>query len=265
MQDDDLIKAIHEEELPPDEYYDRLKEILRARHPKVAPTFVDHVVAVGVAFDTAAAFGLSFGIKKFQLAQREVKLVGELISREGRKPNPAQCVSIRNWPPIRTLKDLPSFLGTTNYCQARMGPSNSLKMHPLKPLLGKDAVFPPNEVHQKAIEELKELAIEDHLLAVPNERAAMEAANAWQAGLPAASLPYEAGADTSKIAMGGAFGQAEEKDGRLRILMYWSDADPSSPTPPVWAPKSELGVGSREFGMGNGRLGYESKLRIQNI
>ena len=61
---------------------------------------------------------------------------------------------------------------------------------------------------------------------------AIQAAQAWLAGEPAAGLPYEAGADTSKIAMGGVLGQPECKDGRLRILLYWSA--PLSPAQSQW-------------------------------
>ena len=47
------------------------------------------------------------------------------------------------------------------------------------------------------------------------------------AGDPPAGIPYEAGADTSKIAMGGLLGQADSPGGKLRVLMYWSS--PLSP------------------------------------
>ena len=72
---------------------------------------VDHAVALVAAFDTASAFALSFGIKKFQLAQKEVKLVGELVGTEGRRPNPVLCEAVRRWPAVRTLPDLQAFLG----------------------------------------------------------------------------------------------------------------------------------------------------------
>ena len=60
------------------------------------------------------------------------------------------------------------------------------------------------------------------MLYVPDEAAAIEAARAWIAGLPPAGRPYEMGVDTSKIAMGGAVGQAEKETGKLLILMYWN-------------------------------------------
>ena len=74
----------------------------------------------------------------------------------------------------------------------------------------------------------------EHLLAVPDEQAAIAAARAWMAGEPPCGCPYEAGADTSKIAMGGLLGQAEKPGGKLRVLMYWSA--PLSPAQSQWHP-----------------------------
>ena len=73
-----------------------------------------------------------------------------------------------------------------------------------------------------AIQGLKDLMEETHRLAVPDEEAAIRAAAAWLAGEPPAGRPYEAGADTSKIAMGGVMGQPAQNNGRLLILVYWS-------------------------------------------
>ena len=107
-------------------------------------------------------------------------------------------------------------------------------MEPLRALLKKDAVFPPNAKQMEAIEEMKKLIVEDHLLAVPDEQAAIAAARAWMAGEPPTGCPYEAGADTSKIAMGGILGQAEHPGGKLRILMYWNGV--LSPAQSQWHP-----------------------------
>ena len=79
-----------------------------------------------------------------------------------------------------------------------------------------------NAAQNKAIEELKQLVSEFHVLCVPDEAAAIEAAQAWLAGHPPRGRPYEAGADTSKIAMGRVFGQCFERNGKLLVLMYWN-------------------------------------------
>ena len=109
----------------------------------VIQLFVEHVVALKGAFDTATAFSMSFGINKFQLAQKEVKLVGELVGREGRKPNPELVKAIHQWPAVLTLKDLQSLLGTMNYVRPHVGPQYARLAAPLRPLLKPGAMFPP--------------------------------------------------------------------------------------------------------------------------
>ena len=73
----------------------------------------------------------------------------------------------------------------------------------LRPLLKPGAEFPPTPEQDAAIEALKALLVDTHKLGVPGEEAAIRAAAAWQSGSPPEGRPYEAGVDTSKIAMGG--------------------------------------------------------------
>ena len=115
----------------------------------------------------------------------------------------------------------------------RAGPAFSRVAHPIRPLLKPGARFPPNDEQQKAIDALKKLVVETHVLHVPDEEAAIRAAYAWQNGEPPEGKPYEMGADTSKIAIGGVLGQANE-DGILMVLMYFSA--PLSVGQSMWHP-----------------------------
>ena len=108
-----------------------------------------------------------------------MELVGEIVGREGRSPNPAIVRATEKWPPVNTLKDLQAFLGTANYARAHAGPAYSRVASPLRELLRPTARFPPNEAQLKAIEETKKLVLEDHFLAVPDEFAAITVANRW--------------------------------------------------------------------------------------
>ena len=71
-----------------------------------------------------------------------------------------------------------------------------------------------------AIANLKALVLEHHRLCVPDEAAAIEAANAWLNDAPPAGRPYEIGADTSGIAIGGIRGQCAVNNGQLLALLY---------------------------------------------
>ena len=81
-------------------------------------------------------------------------------------------------------------------------------------------MFPPNERQQQALDELKDLVVEHHRLCVPDEAAAIEAANAWLSGAPPAGRPYETGADTSGYAIGGVCGQCDKNNGKLLARLY---------------------------------------------
>ena len=87
-------------EFPPDEYYDALGPKFQEKSPNADPDLVEHVVPLVAALDIASAFALSFGIEKFQLAQAKVKLVGEIVGREGRSPNPDLVKAIHEWPEV---------------------------------------------------------------------------------------------------------------------------------------------------------------------
>ena len=220
VQDEEMVADIHQCVLPPDEYYEAMRKLWDEWWPECNPALKDHMLSVMIAFDTATAFAMSFGIAKFALAQEEAKLVGEIVGKYGRSPNPAIVRAVKNWPPIYTLKQLQEFLGTMNYIRPHCGPEYSRVSAPLRSLLKPSAVFPPNEEQKKAIEAMKELAVEFHKLCVPDEAAAIEAANAWLTGSPPAGRPYECGADTSGYAIGGICGQCDKDNGKLLPLLY---------------------------------------------
>ena len=152
VQDEEVIAELLHCAVPPDEYYEKLAELWKEWWPKADPEVLTHMMSVLIAFDTATTFAMSFGIAKFSLCQVEAKLVGEIVGRHGRKPNPAIVRAIKNWPPVYTLKQLQEFLGTINYVRPHCGPECCRVAAPLRPLLKKDAVFPPNEQQVAAID-----------------------------------------------------------------------------------------------------------------
>ena len=73
VQDEDLIRQIHEHELPPDEYYARLRSVLEQWFPTATPELLDHGIPCVAAFDTACAPALSSGAPTFKLAQQNAR------------------------------------------------------------------------------------------------------------------------------------------------------------------------------------------------
>ncbi len=112
------IECIQALALPPEEYYRQLQPLLQEHFAGAGPDFVEHAVLLIEAFDTATFSALSFGKARFQMARCRVKLVGDMVCREGRSPNPTTVRAIQNWPLARTLRDSQAFLGTTNYVRA---------------------------------------------------------------------------------------------------------------------------------------------------
>ena len=96
VQDRPVVEGIMSKELPPDEYYVKLGAWLVREFPLADPELIEHAVPLVAAFDTATASAVSFGIAKFQLAQPKVKLVGEIVGRQGRSPDPAIVRAISN-------------------------------------------------------------------------------------------------------------------------------------------------------------------------
>ncbi len=76
VQDEEMITEIQTCHLPPDEYYEELSVLWNKWWPEADKDLLEHMMSVLIAFDTATAFAMSFGIAKFALAQVEAKLVG---------------------------------------------------------------------------------------------------------------------------------------------------------------------------------------------
>ena len=55
-------------EVPTEEYYDRLTEDLRRRHPKAASWVLEHAVSLEAFLDTSIVAGFSYGVDKAQVA-----------------------------------------------------------------------------------------------------------------------------------------------------------------------------------------------------
>ena len=121
-----------------------------------------------------------------------------------------------------------------NYTRPHAGPKYAHVAHPLRALLKQGAEWPMNDEQKAAVQSLKDLILDAHVLAVPDEAAAILAANSWQTGSVPEGRPYEGGADTSGLATGGVFGQACPKTGKLLVLMYYSG--PRSPSQQKWHP-----------------------------
>lgn len=99
--------------------------------------------------------GATFSPTKVQLAKREVVILGHKCTPEGRVPDPATLDKIRNWPQLKTPKNVREFLGLCG--TARIWIKNySARARPLTELIRHDVPFEWDERRQTAFEDLKQ-------------------------------------------------------------------------------------------------------------
>ncbi|KAF9762486.1 Retrovirus-related Pol polyprotein from transposon opus [Nosema granulosis] len=51
------------------------------------------------------------------MVQKEIKILGSVVSNDKITPDPDKVKAIKELPPPRTVREMRSFLGVTNYCR----------------------------------------------------------------------------------------------------------------------------------------------------
>ncbi|CAJ0644521.1 12712_t:CDS:2, partial [Entrophospora sp. SA101] len=103
-------------------------------------TFEEHLQHLQQVFDRLRAVDLKLGRDKCEFAKEELHLLGHIIGREGRKPDPAKVEAVQNWPTPKTVKDVRSFLGLASYYR-KFIPNFSKEAGPMFHLIHKDTEF----------------------------------------------------------------------------------------------------------------------------
>src|ERR1700721_812466 len=62
-------------------------------------------------FDCIGCAGATFSGKKMQICRPKVIILGQKCTQEGREPEDAKVDKIKNWPPLKTIRDVRAFLG----------------------------------------------------------------------------------------------------------------------------------------------------------
>jgi hypothetical protein len=77
--------------------------------------FEKHQQYVRLVLDAFTKAGLHLKPEKCEFHQQEVKYLGLIISMEGIKMDPKKIHTVQDWEPPSNLKDVPAFLGFTNF------------------------------------------------------------------------------------------------------------------------------------------------------
>jgi len=106
---------------------------------------------------------LKLNKEKCQLGVKELTFVGDILSREGVRPDPRKVSANDNMPRPQCKKDVQRFNGMINY-MGKFIPNLSEKMAPLRQLTEKKIEWEWNHKHEKSWCDLKKLLTEEPVL-----------------------------------------------------------------------------------------------------
>ena len=100
--------------------------------------------------------GATFSGKKMQICKPKVIILGHKCTTEGREPEDSKVNKIKDWPPLKTVKDVRSFLGLCGTMRIWIK-DYSMITRPLTLLWRKNQVFSWDEEKEEAFQTLKHL------------------------------------------------------------------------------------------------------------
>ena len=129
-------------------------------------TFEDHIQHLKLIFEKLREVDLKLGKDKCEFAKTELHLLGHIIGREGRKPDPAKIEVVQQWPTPKNVKDVRAFLGLASYYR-KFIPNFSIEAGSMFKLIHKDTTFEWTDACQETFEKLKKLLTSSPILKHP--------------------------------------------------------------------------------------------------
>ena len=130
-------------------------------------TLREHLSHLKIVLKRLRDAGLKLKLKKCCFAKKSVKYLGHIISRAGVATDPDKIVSMTTFPAPKTIAQLRTFLGMTNYYR-RFVPNFSHVVHPLTELTKKNTPFVWDTPQDQAFLELKKRLSSAPVLAFPD-------------------------------------------------------------------------------------------------
>jgi hypothetical protein len=141
--------------------------------------------------------------EKCQFGKSEIKYLGYIVSGTGVRMDPSKVSAVTEWPTPKTVKELQSFLGFTNFYR-RLIPEYAKLTQPLTNLLKKEAKFDSQSFPAQAFDDVKQAFLTSTVLAHPDE-----------------SKPYIVETDASDYAISGILSQFDHQN-ELRPVAFYS-------------------------------------------
>ena len=178
-------------------------------------TLEEHNMNVLELFKRISDFGFRVKMDKCSFAKKEIKFLGHIISKEGRKPDPEKITAIVEMPPPKDRKQLKSFLGMVSYYSVFVPKMRQMR-GPLDDL-EKNEKFEWLRVHQESFTSLKKVLQSNLLLThYDPKRDIVIAADACEYGIGTViSHRFLNGTEKAVAHAGRALTQAEKKYGQI--------------------------------------------------
>ena len=195
-----------------------MDRVLQGLEHKIALAYLDDIIVYGstvnevldnlsVVLGRIADSGVKLKARKCFLFQRETNYLGHVISSKGVKCDPAKVEAVRSWHPMKTTRQVKSFLGMACYYNKFIRNYAEIS-RPLYDLLVKNRKFECGDQQQAAFEHLKEALVSAPILAYPS-----------------ANGKYILDTDASYFAYGAVLSQLQEDENGIeqeRVIAYYS-------------------------------------------
>ena len=169
----------------------------------------EHVERLAAVFDKICKAGLKLKPSKCEFFKSRINYLGHIVSRNGIETDPKKIEAIQKWPRPKTVHDVRSFLGFTNYYRKFLY-TYAQKACPLNQLISGDNAKKKyckvewNDEHEQAFQLLKSACIDTPVLASANYK-----------------KPFHLNTDASKTGLGAVLYQQQD-DGTYRVISYVS-------------------------------------------
>ena len=169
----------------------------------------DHVERLVAVFEKISKAGLKLKPSKCEFFKSRINYLGHIVSKNGIETDPKKIEAIQKWPRPKTVHDVCSFLGFTNYYHKFIY-KYAQKARPLNQLVsGENAKKKHKRVewnndHEQAFRHLKSICMDTPVLAYANYK-----------------KPFRLNTDVSKTGLGVILYQQQE-DGTFRVISYAS-------------------------------------------
>ena len=152
-------------------------------------TLEEHRVHVRKVMDLLRKHQLYAKPSKCELFKEQVEFLGHVVDNKGMHMMESKVEAIRDWPVLKNVDEIRSFLGTVGYYRKFIQHFSTIAA-PLTELLHKGTNFVWTDAHQQAFDQLKTAVTTRPVLILPNP-----------------DLPYTVTVDASGVGCGGMLSQ----------------------------------------------------------